>query len=181
MIVLVSKQGARTARCRPGTFGVVVTMLFSLAGCDGFLAPPGVDMSVTTDRTDYVAAPLDVNSRVPLYEIEIDVRLQNRGVRPVILETCGTTESHLIVSVEMLSGPEPRRSAFDPIYGCPASAGAQIGGRETRLLKVVLQAPNAVSNGEPFGSFEGTMRLVYTTESGRRVPSNTFSVSLQPE
>lgn len=175
--LLLLRRFLRGATCIPAFLVLLV-----LSGCGALFGPSEPDVRVTTDSNSYVAANVSADPEFPGYEIVLDVRMHNRGSRDAVLATCGNSDTQVIVGVELLSGPEPRLSAFDPIYGCPASAGLELEAGETRRARVVLRGPNVMSGGAPIGSLEGMMRLVYfveSTGSDRRVRSNSFSVSLQ--
>lgn len=171
---------ATAARTRPPGHPVVAAVLLApllALACDGRLDPAVAGVSVATDRTSYVAAPA-TPAFGPRYQVGVRVRIENASSRDVVLATCGGSGS-LIFDVEM---PDPaQRSAYAPVWACPASTGRVLRRGQVLEQGVLLSGPNQVADGAPVGALEGAMRLVYhlhpSGDEGR-VRSGSFTVAL---
>lgn len=164
---------------------VAATLLVigSAPGCDSLVGIRNEGVIVRTDQAEYDVHE-STSGSVQKYSVSVTVRIENRSMSSVVLETCGGGTAP-IYGVELLTGPEPRESAFNPFLACGASTGIRLAPGASRVYALNLSGPNMWDGetGEPFGSWVGAMRLRFFVQSCsggdacEPAVSNTFIVN----
>lgn len=161
--------------------GVAMVMTFGLMGCrEQVLAPSGA-VSLETNASAYVALRTPTGDPGNQFSMEMVVAVSNGTAGPVTLQGCAdNADGTPRFALSMAATKNDWAPAYEDVNGCRTPIIITLAVGESRVDRIVLAAPRLFDGvtGEPFGTLEGRMRLVYFVD-GLTLWSNAFEVRLE--
>lgn len=139
--------------------------LLTLAGCAAVLDPGVEDTALATDQASYVARYKGGEGSYRQYGFTLVARFENRTGEPVYLERCYPNTPYPIFGIEIVGGTGALlESGYDRAWACVGhESQIVVQPGDTRVDTLRIHGPNSWDGHTkvPYGSLEGSFRLVY--------------------